>query len=101
MSRRDVEELPRERGIRVDHVTIYRWVRRFPAEFIEAARPCRRLPGDRWFVDEIYVRVAGRWTYLYLAIDQHGQEVLHPCTRPRSATGRGDSRQGACRSAGA
>ncbi len=47
----------------------------FTAEFIEAARPCRRLPGDRWFVDETYVKVAGRWTYLYRAIDQHGQVI--------------------------
>jgi len=36
----------------VDHVTVYRWVQRFTSEFIEAARPCRRLPADRWYVDE-------------------------------------------------
>ena len=75
LSYRDVEELLAERGIRVDHVTVYRWVRRFTAEFIEAARPCRRMPGDRWFVDETYVCVAGRWTYLYRAVDQHGQVI--------------------------
>ena len=45
LSYRDVEELLAERGIIVDHVTVYRWVQRFTAEFIEAARPCRRLPG--------------------------------------------------------
>jgi transposase, IS6 family len=56
-------------------VTVYRWLQRFSAEFIEAAQPCRRLPGDRWFVDETYVRLAGRWTYLYRAIDQHGQVI--------------------------
>ena len=75
LSYRDVEELLAERGIVVDHVTVYRWVRRFTAEFIEAARPCRRLPGGRWFVDETYVKVSGRWTYLYRAIDQHGQVI--------------------------
>jgi IS6 family transposase len=75
LSYRDVEELLAERGIRVDHVTVYRWVQRFTADFIEAARPCRRLPGDRWFVDETYIRVAGRWTYLYRAVDQHGQVI--------------------------
>ncbi len=75
LSYRDVEELLCERGIIVDHVTVYRWVQRFTAEFIEAARPCRRLPGDRWFVDETYVRVAGRWTYLSRAVDQHGQVI--------------------------
>jgi len=75
LSYRDVEELLAERGIRVDHVTVYRWVQRFTTEFVEAARPCRRLPGDQWHVDETYVRVAGRWTYLYRAIDQHGQVI--------------------------
>jgi IS6 family transposase len=75
LSCRDVEELLAERGIRVDHVSIYWWVQRFTNEFIEAARPCRRLPGDRWFVDETYIKVSGRWTYLYRAIDQHGQVI--------------------------
>jgi IS6 family transposase len=59
----------------VDHVTIYRWVQTFTAEFIDAARPTRHASGDRWFVDETYVKVAGRWTYLYRAVDQHGQVI--------------------------
>ena len=75
LSYRDVEELLAERSIRVDQVTVYRSVQRFTVEFIEAARPCRRLPGHRRFIDETYVRVAGRWTYLYRAIDQHGQVI--------------------------
>ena len=75
LSYRDVEELLAERGIEVDHVTIYRWVQTFTSEFIDAARPCRRAIGDRWFVDETYVKVAGRWTYLYRAVDQHGQVI--------------------------
>jgi transposase-like protein len=44
-------------------------------EFIEAARLCRHVPGDRWFFDETYVKVAGRWAYLYRAVDQHGQVI--------------------------
>jgi IS6 family transposase len=75
LSYRAVEELLAERGIRVDHVTVYRWVQRFTPEFIDAARPCRRLPGDRWFIDETYVKISGCWTYLYRAIDQHGQVI--------------------------
>ena len=63
LSYRDLEELLAERGVTVDHVTICRWVQRFTAEFTGAARPCRHVPGDRWFVDETYVKVAGRWTY--------------------------------------
>jgi IS6 family transposase len=75
LSYRDVEELLAERGIRVDHVTVYRWVQTFTAEFIDAARPARHVPGDRWFVDETYLKVAGRWMYLYRALDQHGQVI--------------------------
>ena len=75
LSYRDVEELLAERGVTVDHVTIYRWVQRFTPEFIEAARPCRHAPGDRWFVDETYVKVTGQWAYLYRAVDQHGQVI--------------------------
>src|SRR5690348_4248975 len=52
LSYRDVEELLAERGITVDHVTIYRWVQRFTPEFIEAARPCRaRLLDLAWLVE--------------------------------------------------
>lgn len=75
LSYRDVEELLAERGITVDHVTIYRWVQTFTPEFIDAARPARHASGDRWFVDETYVKVAGRWSYLYRAVDQHGQVI--------------------------
>jgi transposase, IS6 family len=75
LSYRDVEELLAERGIAVDHVTVYRWVQRFTPLFLNAARPCRHAAGDRWFVDETYVKVAGRWTYLYRAIDQFGQVI--------------------------
>jgi len=75
LSYRDVEGLLAERGIMVDHVAIYRWVQRFTPEFIEAARPARHLPGDRWFTDETYLKIAGTWTYLYRAVDQHGQVI--------------------------
>ena len=75
LSYRDVEELLAERGIVVDHVTVYRWVQRFTPLLIDAARPCRHAAGDRWFVDETYAKVAGRWVYLYRAIDQFGQVI--------------------------
>jgi transposase-like protein len=71
----DVEELLAERGIEVDHVTVYRWVQAFTSEFIDAARPARHATGDRWFIEETYVKVAGRWTYLYRAVDQYGQVI--------------------------
>ena len=90
LSYRDVEELLAERGIAVDHVTIYRWVQRFTPELIDAARPSRHVAGDRWFVDETYLKVAGQWVYLYRAIDQHGQviDVLASPKRDLAATRR-------------
>ena len=75
LSYRDVEELLAERGVEVDHVTVYRWVLRFTPLLAEAARSCRHRAGGRWFVDETYVRVAGRWRYVYRAIDQFGQVI--------------------------
>jgi transposase-like protein len=75
LSYRDVEELLAERGVDVDHVTVYRWVQRFTPLLAEAARPCRHAVGGRWQVDETYVKVAGRWRYVYRAIDQFGQVV--------------------------
>jgi IS6 family transposase len=90
LSYREVEELLAERGIAVDHVTVYRWVQRFTPLLIDAARPCRHAPGDQWFVDETYVKVAGRWIYLYRAIDQYGQviDVLVAQNRNLAATHR-------------
>ena len=52
LSYRDVAELLAERGIAVDHVTVYRWVQRFTPLLIDAATPCRHAAGDRWYVDE-------------------------------------------------
>jgi DDE domain len=75
LSYRDVEELLAERGIEVDHVTVYRWVLRFTSLLAEAAWPCRHAVGDRWQVDETYVKVAGQWRYVYRAIDQFGQVI--------------------------
>jgi IS6 family transposase len=71
LSYRDIEELLAERGVEVDHVTVYRWVQRFTPLFADAARRLRHATGDRWFVDETCVKVAGRWRYLYRAVD-HG-----------------------------
>jgi transposase, IS6 family len=90
LSYRDVEELLAERGVTVDHVTVYRWVQRFTCEFIEAARPGRHAPGDRWFVDETYLKVAGKWAYLYRAVDQHGRviDVLLATSRDLAAARR-------------
>lgn len=75
LSYRDLEELIAERGVEVDHVTLFRWVHRFTPLLVEAARPCRHAVGDRWFVDETYVKVAGVWRYVYRAVGQNGQVI--------------------------
>jgi transposase-like protein len=75
LSYRDVEELLTERGVEVDHVTIYRWVLRFTPLLAEAARPCRHAVGSRWQVDETYVKVSGRWRCVYRVVDQFGQVI--------------------------
>ena len=75
LSYRDLEELLAERGVEVDHVTVFRWLQRFTPLLADAARPCRHAVGDRWFVDETYVKVAGVWRYVYRAVHQHGQII--------------------------
>jgi IS6 family transposase len=48
---------------------VFRWVQCFTPLLVDAARPCRHSVGTRWFVDETYVKVAGRWRYVYRAVD--------------------------------
>ncbi len=90
LSYRDVEELLGERQIEVDHVTIYRWVQRFTPLLADAAVPCRHGVGDRWYVDEPYVKVACTWRYVYRAVDQYGQiiDVLMSARRDLQAARR-------------
>ena len=69
LSYRDVEELMAERDLRVDHVTIWRWVQRYAPELNRRCRPELRMTNRSWRCDETYLRVAGKWTYLYRAVD--------------------------------
>ena len=75
LSHRDLEELLAERGVEVDHVTLFRWVQRFTPLLVDAARPCRHAVSGRWFVDETYVKVSGVWRYVYRAVDDQGQVI--------------------------
>src|SRR5687767_9412898 len=75
LSYADVVEWFAERGLVVDRSTICRWVRRFLPLFQDAARVHRQPVGDKWWADETYTRLNGTWTYIYRAIDQHGQVV--------------------------
>jgi len=75
LSLRDVEELLAERGLVADHTTIWRWVQRYGPGVKQ--RLCRQLkPTNKsWRVDETYIRVKGRWCYLYRAIDSKGATI--------------------------
>ena len=75
LSFRDVEELLSERGLEVDHTTIWRWVQRYGPELEERLRRHLKPTNRSWRVDETYVRVKGRWCYLYRAIDSTGATI--------------------------
>jgi len=79
LSYRDVEEVLAERGIAVDHVTIYRGVQRFTPLLADAAGACPHAVGNRWFVDETYVKVAGKRLPRHRAIREQPRRM-----RPRS-----------------
>jgi transposase, IS6 family len=75
LSYRDLREMMAERGLAVDHVTIWRWVQRYAPILNQRLRRERRHPNRSWRVDETYVRVAGNWVYLYRAVDSAGDTI--------------------------
>jgi len=75
LSYREVAELLTERGIQVDHSTIWRWVQRYGPELDRRQRMHLKPTNRSWRVDETYVRVQGRWCYLYRAVDSTGSTV--------------------------
>jgi transposase-like protein len=72
---RQLEEIMAERNLSVDHVTIWRWVHRYAPELDRRRRPEIRKTNGSWRVDETYCRVAGKWTYLYRAVDSTGATI--------------------------
>ena len=75
ISYRDLEEMMAERGVAVDHVTLYRWVQRYAPELEKRVRWYQGYRSSSWRVDETYVRVGGKWKYLFRAIDKHGRLI--------------------------
>jgi IS6 family transposase len=75
LSFRQLEEIMSERNLRVDHVTMWRWVQRYGPELNQRCRPELRNTNRSWRVDETYCRVAGKWTYLYRAVDSTGATI--------------------------
>lgn len=86
MSYRDLEEMMPERGVDVDHVTLYRWVIRYAPIIEKRLRWHRRFSQSlRWQVDETYVKVKGQWKYLYRAIDSQGHTLDFYLSHTRGA----------------
>src|SRR3954451_22932998 len=75
LSSRDLVEMMRERGIELAHTTILRWVQRYVPEFEKRWSQYARPVGGSWRCDETYIKVNGRWTYLYRAVDKQGRTV--------------------------
>ena len=75
VSYRDLELMLADRGVAVDHSTIFRWIQAYAAELEKRLRPHLRLSNGSWRVDETYIKIKGRWTYLYRAVDGRGQTI--------------------------
>jgi putative transposase len=75
LSLRNLEEMMVERGIAVDHATIHRWVVRYSPELLEQFNHRKRSVSRKWHMDETYIKVRGRWMYLYRAIDSNGDTI--------------------------
>ena len=90
LSYRDLEEMMLERGLHVDHTTIYRWVQHYAPELEKRSRPHLKASNDSWRVDETYIKIKKVWTYLYRAVDLQGNtlEFLLSPTRDAEAAKR-------------
>ncbi len=75
VSYRDLELMLLDRGVEVDHTTIFRWIQAYAAELEKRILPHLRRSNGSWRVDETYVKVKGRWMYLYRAVDSRGQTI--------------------------
>ena len=87
VSYRNLEDMLGERGIAVDHSTIYRWVQHYAPEMERRLRWYWKRPSAwrSWRVDETYVKVKGRWTYLYRAVDKNGATIDFYLSATRNA----------------
>jgi transposase-like protein len=75
ISYRDLERMFSDRGIQVDHTTLFRWIQAYAPELERRVRPHLRTTNGSWRVDETYIQVKGEWVYLYRAVDATGQTI--------------------------
>ena len=75
VSYRDLQEIMAERGVQIDHATLNRWVVRYSPQIAAQAQIRKRPTLGSWRVDETYIKVKGKWTYLYRAVDRDGQTL--------------------------
>jgi transposase, IS6 family len=85
LSYRDVEELARERGLSVDHTTVFRWVQRYAPELDQRCRPHLRATNDSYRVDETYIKIKKQWYSLYRAVDSSGTTLDFMLSATRDA----------------
>jgi putative transposase len=72
LSFREVEEMMLARGITVSHETIRQWCAKFGQTYANSLRRRRARPGDKWHVDEVFIKICGKIHYLWRAVDQQG-----------------------------
>jgi putative transposase len=75
VSYRDLEEIMEERGVKVDHSTLNRWVIQYSSSLALAAKKLKRAVATSWRMDETYIKVKGKWVYLYRAVDKFGDTI--------------------------
>ncbi len=75
ISYRDLERMLADRGVQVDHTTLFRWIQAYAPELDKRVRPHLRPTNGSWRVDETYIRVKGEWVYLYRTVDAAGQTI--------------------------
>jgi transposase-like protein len=75
LSFRNLEEMMSDRGIDIHHTSIYRWVQEYSPKLVKNFNKRKRPVSKSWRMDETYIKVRGKWKYLYRAVDKHGRTV--------------------------